>query len=52
LVCFEDGVTPELTGIVSWGPVLPCGLSDFPGVFADVTNPEIAAFLAEEIAKP
>lgn len=43
---------PAIAGIVSWGPVLPCGISAFPGVFADVTYPSVAEFLAEEIAKP
>jgi len=52
LVCFEDGVTPQLAGIVSWGPVLPCGLSEFPGVFTDVSYPGVGNFLAEEIARP
>lgn len=52
LVCSEDGVNPELAGIVSWGPVQPCGLADFPGVFTDVTNEEVAAFIQEEVARP
>jgi len=51
LVCYEDG-NAFLAGIVSWGPVMPCGLAEFPGVFADVSNPAVGQFLAEEIAKP
>lgn len=40
---------PQLVGVVSWGP-RDCGSATLPGVYADLANPEIAAWIRDTLA--